>query len=66
MVLVVARELGMSPGKVGAQCAHAAVGLYKRLAAQRAPWLRAWEVVTSESVNLFRDSLRRCSLSWLP
>lgn len=41
---MVARELGMSPGKVGAQCAHAAVGLFRQLAARRAPWLRAWEV----------------------
>ena len=44
VVLVVARALGMSPGKVGAQCAHAAVGLYRQLAVCRAPWLRAWEV----------------------
>jgi peptidyl-tRNA hydrolase, PTH2 family len=44
VVLVVARALGMSAGKVGAQCAHAAVGLYRQLAVRRAPWLRAWEV----------------------
>ena len=44
VVLVVARELGMSAGKVGAQCAHAAVGLYKQLLERRAPWLRPWEV----------------------
>ena len=42
---MVARDLGMSPGKVGAQCAHAAVGLYRQLAVRRAPWLRAWEVM---------------------
>ena len=41
---MVARALGMSAGKVGAQCAHAAVGLYRQLAVCRAPWLRAWEV----------------------
>lgn len=34
----------MRPGKVGAQCAHAAVGLYKVTVAQKAPWLSAWEV----------------------
>ena len=44
VVLVVARALGMSAGKVGAQCAHAAVGLYRQLVVRRAPWLRAWEV----------------------
>lgn len=44
VVLVVVRALRMSPGKIGAQCAHAAVGLYKVLAANRVPWLSAWEV----------------------
>ena len=34
----------MKPGKVGAQCAHAAVGLYKVTVAQKAPWVSAWEV----------------------
>lgn len=44
VVLIVAQDLGMRPGKIGAQCAHAAVGLYKITVAQRAPWLSAWEV----------------------
>ncbi|KAL3143382.1 ubiquitin C-terminal hydrolase Ubp14 [Trebouxia sp. C0009 RCD-2024] len=43
VVLIVAQDLRMSPGKVGAQCAHAAVGLYKLTVAQKAPWLGAWE-----------------------
>ena len=46
VVLIVAQDLGMSPGKIGAQCAHAAVGLYKLTVAQKAPWLAAWEVGT--------------------
>ena len=46
VVLVVAQNLGMSPGKLGAQCAHAAVGLYKLMVRQRVPWLPAWEVRT--------------------
>lgn len=46
VVLIVAQDLGMSPGKVGAQCAHAAVGLYKLTVALKAPWLGAWEVGT--------------------
>ena len=44
VVLVVLRALNMSAGKIGAQCAHAAVGLYKVLVANRVPWLSAWEV----------------------
>ena len=44
VVLIVAQDLGMRPGKVGAQCAHAAVGLYKATVARKAPWLSAWEV----------------------
>ena len=44
VVLVVAQNLHMSPGKLAAQCAHAAVGLYKLMARQRIPWLAAWEV----------------------
>lgn len=44
VVLIVAQDLGMRPGKVGAQCAHAAVGLYKVTVAHKAPWLSAWEV----------------------
>lgn len=44
VVLVVAQDLHMSPGKLAAQCAHAAVGLYKLMARQRIPWLAAWEV----------------------
>ena len=31
MVLIVNGELNMGVGKVGAQCAHAALGLYKML-----------------------------------
>ncbi len=38
VVLVVAQNLGMSPGKLGAQCAHAAVGLYKLMVQRRLPW----------------------------
>ena len=44
VVLIIAQNLGMRPRKVGAQCAHAAVGLYKVTVAEKAPWLSAWEV----------------------
>ncbi|KAL3133837.1 hypothetical protein ABBQ32_008308 [Trebouxia sp. C0010 RCD-2024] len=52
VVLIVAQDLGMSPGKVGAQCAHAAVGLYKLTVALKAPWLGAWESTGEKTVVL--------------
>lgn len=56
VVLVVAARLGMSTGKTGAQCAHAAVGLYKALLAARVPWLEAWEEQGEKTVVLQADS----------
>jgi Peptidyl-tRNA hydrolase PTH2 len=44
MVLVVAANLGMSVGKVAAQCAHASLGLYKLMVSSDVPWLSSWEV----------------------
>ena len=44
VVFVVAGDLGMSPGKLAAQVAHAAVGLHRVLLEGRYPWLPAWEV----------------------
>lgn len=29
IVLVIARSLNLSPGKLGSQCAHAAIGMYR-------------------------------------
>ena len=49
VVLVVAQDLHMSPGKLAAQCAHAAVGIYKLMVRQGVPWLAAWEVRTPSS-----------------
>ena len=57
-VLVVRGELGMSAGKVGAQCAHAAVGLYKRCLATGVPWLLAWEAQGEKTVVLRAQSER--------
>ena len=41
---MVAGDLSMSPGKLAAQVAHAAVGLHRVLLEGRHPWLPAWEV----------------------
>ena len=46
MVLIVNAELNMGVGKVGAQCAHAALGLYKTLLEDQAKYgemLLSWE-----------------------
>ena len=51
-VLVVVADLLMSPGKVAAQAAHAAVGLYKRLCSRPecAVTQRAWEAQGEKTV----------------
>lgn len=73
VVLIVAQDLGMRPGKVGAQCAHAAVGLYKVTVAQKAPWLSAWEVCKTLVPYVFRISAvllhptyPLCACRWFP
>ena len=46
MVMVVNSELNMGVGKVGAQCAHAALGLFKTLLEDQSKYgemLLSWE-----------------------
>jgi len=43
MVLVVRTDLGMSSGKIAAQCSHAALACYKTLLAKNSTMLRQWE-----------------------
>ncbi|KAF9036475.1 peptidyl-tRNA hydrolase [Hymenopellis radicata] len=43
MVLVVRTDLGMSSGKIAAQCSHATLACYKSLKAHNVPLLRQWE-----------------------
>lgn len=46
MVLIVNKELNMGVGKIGAQCAHAALGLYKVLLEDQSKYgemLLSWE-----------------------
>lgn len=51
-VLLVNSSLKMSPGKIGAQCAHAALGLFRRLQASHAPWLDVWAGAGEKIVTL--------------
>mmetsp|Transcript_53157 Transcript_53157/g.64040 ORF Transcript_53157/g.64040 Transcript_53157/m.64040 type:complete len:192 (-) Transcript_53157:77-652(-) len=43
MILCVNKSLGMSKGKIAAQCSHAAVGCFKRSQKQCPAALKAWE-----------------------
>lgn len=52
MVLLVRRDLEMGKGKTGAQCAHAAVGLYKSLRRSKDERLKEWEAVGATKVAL--------------
>lgn len=55
MALIARTDIGMGKGKAAAQCAHAAVGCYKK-ASQRAPrLLQAWEYVGQPKVVLKPD-----------
>jgi len=58
LVLVVRKDLGMSPGKIGAQCGHATLACYKTLVAAnpRHPVLRQWEDYGQAKVALRIDS----------
>ncbi|CAL5226907.1 g9782 [Coccomyxa viridis] len=51
-VLVVNSTLKMSSGKIAAQCAHAAVGLYKNMYINGVPWLASWEEDGEKTVVL--------------
>ncbi|KAL1715504.1 PTH2-domain-containing protein [Schizophyllum commune] len=55
MVLVVRQDLGMSSGKIAAQCSHATLACYKTLASANPLLLRQWERVGQTKIAL------RCS-----
>ncbi|KIM48407.1 hypothetical protein M413DRAFT_440131 [Hebeloma cylindrosporum] len=52
MVLVVRTDLGMSSGKIAAQCSHAALACYKTLQAKNPAMLRQWERAGQTKVAL--------------
>jgi len=52
MVLVVRTDLGMTKGKVAAQCAHAAVMCYKKALADQPKVLSSWETLGQTKVCL--------------
>jgi PTH2 family peptidyl-tRNA hydrolase len=44
MVLVIRTDLAMTKGKVAAQCAHAAVGCYKKGLKVSPDFVKSWEM----------------------
>jgi len=55
MILVVRTDLGMSIGKIAAQCSHATLACYKTLAFSNPSLLRQWERAGQTKIAL------RCS-----
>ena len=55
MVIVVRTDLGMSKGKVAAQCAHAAVACYKKALKQSPEYVQRWEAFGQAKVALKAD-----------
>ena len=56
MVFGVRTDLGMTKGKIAAQCAHAAVGCYKKALVQTTDYLRSWEMFGETKVALKIES----------
>jgi len=56
MVLIVRTDLGMTKGKAAAQCAHAALGCYKKAVKSNAAALEAWEKTGQAKICLKIDN----------
>ena len=56
MVLVVRTDLGMGKGKAAAQCAHAAVGCYKKALKENPKMLKQWEMFGQTKVTVKGES----------
>ncbi|KAJ2795269.1 hypothetical protein H4R21_005178, partial [Coemansia helicoidea] len=56
LVLIVRTDLGMSKGKIAAQCAHAALACYKDASRRAASTVAAWEMTGQAKVALRCDS----------
>lgn len=56
MVFFVRRDLKMGKGKIGSQCAHASIGLYKKLLKNKNNLLDHWEQSGSKKIVLKVDN----------
>ncbi|KAJ1722066.1 hypothetical protein LPJ53_003473 [Coemansia erecta] len=52
LVLIIRTDLGMTKGKIAAQCSHATLGCYKRAMKEAPQMLRAWEYTGQAKVTL--------------
>ncbi|KAJ2322344.1 hypothetical protein GGI00_005933 [Coemansia sp. RSA 2681] len=52
LVLIIRTDLGMSKGKIAAQCSHATLGCYKRALKQAPAMVKAWEYTGQAKVTL--------------
>ena len=57
LMLVVREDLGMSAGKVGAQCAHAAVGIVEKLRGKKDALLDAWAACGQTKICVKADDM---------
>jgi PTH2 family peptidyl-tRNA hydrolase len=67
MVFFVRRDLKMQKGKIGSQCAHGSIGLYKKLLRNKNDLIEDWEksgskkiVLKVDNENAFGDILIFC------
>jgi len=56
MVFFVRRDLKMGKGKIGSQCAHGSIGLYKKLLKNKNNLLDHWEKSGSKKIVLKVDN----------
>ena len=64
MVLVVRTDLNMGKGKAAAQCAHAAVDLYKKSLKLTPKLLKQWETFGQAKVALKAPEGRLLAMKW--
>jgi PTH2 family peptidyl-tRNA hydrolase len=70
MYFFVRRDLKMGKGKIGSQCAHASIGLYKKLLRRKNNLLNDWEQSGSKKIVLkvdnesaFGDIIKYCEMN---
>ncbi|XP_022126548.2 peptidyl-tRNA hydrolase 2, mitochondrial [Pieris rapae] len=57
LILVVRTDLGMSKGKIAAQCGHAAVGAYEKALKRDPEGLKYWQMTGQAKVAVKTDSV---------
>ena len=72
MILLVRRDLKMGTGKIAAQCAHAALGMFRDLQAKNSAQLKQWldtgqmkvvcRVDTEDAMMLIADNARKMGI----